>query len=216
MKELSYRYGHETLITSLSGQRSSMSSHNNTRILSSSTDNTIRLWKIEANTQMVYRGRRMDQSIECCSMASYQHFITGDVNGSVNLFSADKKKSIYSVKVDMSVIYNHQNAHGVDESGNHVNLTGGKWIVSCNCLPFTNVLATGSYDDCIRLWDINPTNRENDGELLKPVNTVPVVSCIWSVVMCRMVLSILFRLLLLVDSWLLVQDKSIEWVVGGD
>lgn len=174
-RELSYRYGHETLITSLSGQRSSMSSHNNTRILSSSTDNTIRLWKIEANTQMVYRGRKMDQSIECCSMASYQHFITGDVNGSVNLFSADKKKSIYSVKVGMSVIYHEQNAHGMDESGQHVNLTGGKWVVSCNCLPFTNVLATGSYGDCIRLWDVNPTNRDNDGELLKPVNTVPVV-----------------------------------------
>lgn len=87
------------MITSLSGQRSNVSSHNNTRILSSSTDNTLRLWKIEANTQMVYRGRRLDQSIECCAMASYQHFVAGDINGSLSLYSADKKKSIYSVKV---------------------------------------------------------------------------------------------------------------------
>ena len=91
------------MITSLSGQRSNVSSHNNTRILSSSTDNSLRLWKIEANTQMVYRGHRLDQSIECCAMASYQHFVTGDMNGSLSLYSAEKKKAIYSVKVRMSV-----------------------------------------------------------------------------------------------------------------
>lgn len=68
-----------------------------------------------------------------------------------------------------------QNAHGVDSSGKSVNLTGGRWVVSCNTLPFTNVLATGSYDDCIRLWDVNPNNREKDGELLKQVNSIPTV-----------------------------------------
>ena len=76
-----------------------MSSHNNTRIISSSTDNSIRLWKIESNTQMVYRGRKMDQSMECCTIASYQNFITGDISGNINLFSTEKKKAIYSVKV---------------------------------------------------------------------------------------------------------------------
>ena len=76
-----------------------MSSHNNTRIISSSSDNSIRLWKIESNTQMVYRGRKLDQSMECCSMASYQNFITGDLTGSINLFSTEKKKAIYSGKV---------------------------------------------------------------------------------------------------------------------
>ena len=95
-------YGHDTLITALSGQRNALSSHNNTRILSSSTDNTLRLWKIEANTQMVYRGRRADMSMECAAMVSQTHFVTGGVNGSLNVFAADKKKSVYSVKVGMN------------------------------------------------------------------------------------------------------------------
>lgn len=48
-------------------------------------------------------------------------------------------------------------------------------MVSCAALPFTNVVGSGSYDDCIRLWDVNASNREKDGELLKEVNTIPIV-----------------------------------------
>ena len=59
-----------------------------------------------------------------------------------------------------------------------MNGSEGKWVVSCAALPFTNVLASGSYDDCIRLWDVNPNNREKDGELLKSVNAIPVVGCV--------------------------------------
>lgn len=87
------------MITGLSGQRSNLSTRGNTRVLSCSTDNTLRLWKIEASTQMVFRGRRMDQSMECCAMASPQYFVAGDMNGSLNLFSTDKKKAIFAVKV---------------------------------------------------------------------------------------------------------------------
>lgn len=41
----------------------------------------------------------MDQSMECCAMASPQYFVAGDMNGSLNLFSTDKKKAIFAVKV---------------------------------------------------------------------------------------------------------------------
>ena len=51
----------------------------------------------------------------------------------------------------------------------------GKWVVSCASLPFTNVMASGSYGDCIKLWDVNPSNRDKDGEYLKCVNSIPVV-----------------------------------------
>ena len=166
------RYGHDTMITCLSGQRSSIQSHNNTRILSCSTDNTLRVWKIEANTQMVYRGRRMDVSMECCSMISSTYFLTGDMNGRVNMFTADKKKSVYTVKVGYCGSDKEQNAHGLDEGKE-------KWIVSLGSLPFTNLAASGSYSDCVRFWDVNPSNREKDGELLKPVASLPMVGIEW-------------------------------------
>ena len=75
------RYGHESLITSISGQRHTVASNNNTRILSCSSDNSLRLWKIEASTQMVYRGKKSNMSMECCSMVSLQNFVSGDVTG---------------------------------------------------------------------------------------------------------------------------------------
>ena len=50
-----------------------------------------------------------------------------------------------------------------------------RWVVCCACLPYTNVLATGSYNDRIRLWDVNPMNREKDSELIKKVNAIEMV-----------------------------------------
>lgn len=51
----------------------------------------------------------------------------------------------------------------------------GRWVVSCAALNGTNLLASGSYDDCIRLWDANVSNRAKDGELLKEVRSIPIV-----------------------------------------
>ena len=96
---LTRRYGHESLITSLSGQRHTVASNNNTRILSCSTDKSLRLWKIEANTQMVYRGKKASLSMECCSMVSLQNFVVGDAVGSLSLFAASKKKPVFAVPV---------------------------------------------------------------------------------------------------------------------
>lgn len=153
-------YGHETLITGLSGQRSTTSSRNNTRIISCSTDNTLRQWKIEANTQMVYRGRRSNLSMECCAMVSAASFLAGDMAGNLSLFAADKKKPVFTLP----------QAHGCEEGE-----TAGKWLVSVASLPFTNLAASGSFGDAVRLWDVNPQNRARDGELLKAVATVPLV-----------------------------------------
>ena len=86
------------MITGLSGLRTA-APRGNTRILSSSTDNSLRLWKIEAATQMVFRGRRADQSLECCALITPQSFVAGDVHGSLSLFSASKKKAVFAVHV---------------------------------------------------------------------------------------------------------------------
>ena len=41
-------------------------------------------------------------SLECATMVSQTHLVTGGMNGSLNVFAADKKKSVYSVKVGVS------------------------------------------------------------------------------------------------------------------
>ena len=48
----------------------------------------------------------MDVSMECCTMVSSTYFLTGDMNGSVNMFTADKKNNISygeSVKITCNV-----------------------------------------------------------------------------------------------------------------
>ena len=101
-RRVTRRYGHESLITSISGQRHTVASNNNTRILSCSSDNSLRLWKIEASTQMVYRGKKSNMSMECCSMVSLQNFVSGDVTGALSLFAMNKKKPVYSVPVGVA------------------------------------------------------------------------------------------------------------------
>lgn len=42
----------------------------------------------------------MDQSLECCALVTPQSFVAGDLRGSLHLFSVNKKKPVFSVKVE--------------------------------------------------------------------------------------------------------------------
>ena len=48
-------------------------------------DSTVRIWKIPEESQLVFKGS--NQSIDCVKLLDEQHFVTGDDNGFVAIFS---------------------------------------------------------------------------------------------------------------------------------
>ncbi len=103
------------------------------RVLTSSEDKTVHLWKLEQEQQAVFRGPKA--SIECVAAhvrgaGQLNAFCSGQQDGSLALWSGVKKKPVCVVPA----------AHG------------GRWIVAVAHLKNTDLIASGSYDGFVRLW----------------------------------------------------------------
>lgn len=139
-------YGHQdtvTAIDSLSRERA---------VTSGGRDGSVRIWKVIEESQLVFHGHT--GSIDCVSLINEEHFISGADDNSIALWSVLKKKPLVTVR----------NAHPGDTS------TQENWITSVASLQHTNLLASGSKDGCIRLWECSRDFRH-----LRPLFTVPVV-----------------------------------------
>lgn len=108
----------------------------NDKILTSSLDRTIRLWNTTDESHSVYRGP--SSSIECVSAITKEHFVSGDQNGTIQLWRNTQKRPLQSVPA----------AHG--QCGAIPN-----WINCLSSLRNTDSLASGSCDGFIRLWKVD-------------------------------------------------------------
>ncbi|KAK4053892.1 pre-rRNA processing protein [Microbotryomycetes sp. JL221] len=93
----------------------------------------------------------IEGSIEVVTMVDDSTFVSGGDSGSICLWSTSKKKPIASAQL----------AHGINE---HESETEGiigtpRWITAVGCLPYGDVLASGSWDGYIRLWKIDPRHK---------------------------------------------------------
>lgn len=91
-------------------------------------DNTIRIFKIPEETQLVYRGHH--GSIDCIALLSDEYFISGGDDGAINYWSTKRKKPICVVR----------NAHG------------GTWITALGALLNSDVFISGAADGFLRVW----------------------------------------------------------------
>lgn len=99
--------------------------------LSSGQDNTLRLWKLSEESQLMFKGPGGSTvALDACSMLRPDTFISGGQDGNIALWSRRKKKPIRLC----------ENAHG------------GKWISALTSLPFSDVSFSGSSDGMVRMW----------------------------------------------------------------
>ncbi|KAH8402420.1 hypothetical protein KR009_011882 [Drosophila setifemur] len=138
-------FGHQTGVTSidaLSRERA---------ITAGGSDCSLRIWKITEESQLIYNGHR--DSIECVKLINDEHFVSGGMDGAISLWSALKKKPICTTQL----------AHGVGENG------VANWITAIAVVVNTDLVATGSCDGCVRLWQTNPNGRK-----MEQIQSIPI------------------------------------------
>lgn len=147
-------FGHQDAITaidSLSRQRA---------ITAGGRDGSARIWKVLEESQLVFNGH--SGSMDCIRLINENHFISGADDGSLALWSVMKKKPIRVIK----------NAHKESTSvlSESTQKSEGNWISSVAALHNTDLVASGSKDSNIRLWQCSKGYKS-----LLPLFNIPVV-----------------------------------------
>jgi len=127
-------YGHQSPVTSIHCA-------NKNRPVSVARDRTVRLWKVEEDSHLVFRPGGDVGSAECVSVIQDGWFVTGHDDGRLALWKEEKKRPVGNVIVA---------AHGCSS-------TGGvpRGVLCCDAIGNSDVLATGSNDGYLRLWKVS-------------------------------------------------------------
>ena len=119
----------DTLYGHYSGVHDIDSFHNE-RAITCGFDCSVRIWKTTEESQLVYGGHHF--SIDCVKIVNADCFVTGGEDGCISMWKTGKKKpaNVYS------------------------NIHNGKWITSLGVLRKTDLVASGSYDGKIVLYQV--------------------------------------------------------------
>ncbi|EXJ79262.1 hypothetical protein A1O3_08763 [Capronia epimyces CBS 606.96] len=107
-------------------------------------------------------------SLDCVAALPPQNFVTGSDSGAISLWNVHKKKPLFTI----------QTAHGVDEPPSLEEVTSEidpkvierlkkadkrrpipRAITALAALPGTDVVLSGSWDGCIRVWKLSDDKR---------------------------------------------------------
>lgn len=142
-------------------------------------DRTARLWKVVEETQLVFRGGAVDKktrsgvnprsllhegSMDRVAMIDDDLFVTGSDNGSIALWSVQKKKPVYIASL----------AHGLDppldpheaSAEQHpdpkavVPPPTPRWVTALKTIPYSDVIFSGSWDGYVRVWRLSDDKRK--------------------------------------------------------
>ena len=120
------------------------------RALSCGRDGSLRLYKIQEESQLVFK-RASTVSIDTVTMLNENRFISGGDDGAVCLWQTNKKKPVAVM----------EHAHGEG-------LGCDKWISAIEGFRYTDLVASGAGDGVVRLW------KCEDVPKIVPVGTIDV------------------------------------------
>ncbi|XP_006620835.1 U3 small nucleolar RNA-interacting protein 2 isoform X2 [Apis dorsata] len=129
-------FGHQNGITSIDALTRERA------ITSGGFDGTIRIWKIVEESQLIFNGH--GSSIDTVKLINEEHFLSCGADGQLCVWGCLKKKPLCSVL----------DAHGRDKSNNQP-----MWISSIATLLNTDLVASGSQNGVIRLWQCSDSFR---------------------------------------------------------
>jgi len=153
-------YGHQSPVVG-------MDCANKNRPVSIARDRTVRVWKVEDDSHLVFRPGGDVGSAECISAIQDGWFVTGHDDGRLSLWKEEKKRPVGNAVVA---------AHG--HNGGKSGVT--RSIMCCDAVGLSDVLATGSNDGYLRLWRVSTAEK---GAGITPLDTVPIHGHINSIAM---------------------------------
>jgi ribosomal RNA-processing protein 9 len=141
------------------------------RALTCGADRTCRIWKIPEESQLVFRGNWVN--IESCAYVTQGEWVTGDGQGSVQLWNTTKKKPTYTCR----------NAHISDAiPGDSVDYRGAgsiggdvcSWVGSVAVSHGSDLVASGAGDGLIKLWKVWDGGKGDGGRrALEHIGSIP-------------------------------------------
>lgn len=149
-------------------------------------DRTARLWKVVEETQLVFRGgggpsssekkqlsknaaagvdpksNAHEGSMDRIAMIDDELFVTGSDNGSLALWSTQKKKPLFVLP----------QAHGLEPAVPLLKASGEidpdpavipppqpRWITALKTIPYSDIILSGSWDGYVRVWKLSEDKR---------------------------------------------------------
>ncbi|KAL6112018.1 rrp9 [Pungitius sinensis] len=141
-------FGHQDAITGLDSLSRELC------VTAGGRDRSVRVWKIAEESQLVFHGH--EGSIDCIQLINEEHMITGADDGSVSLWSVNKKRPLSTVK----------KAHGCHGDAG---LEQPHWVSSVAALQNSDTVASGSHNSTVQVWKCGQNYRG-----LEPLFSIPV------------------------------------------
>lgn len=141
-------------------------------------DRTARLWKVVEESQLVFRGGGSEKktkgdhinpkslaaenSMDRVAMLDDELFVTGSQNGSISLWSISKKKPLFILPhahgFEPPLLPEEASAEKVPDL-KQISPEQPRWITALRTLPYSDVIISGSWDGCVRLWRLSEDKR---------------------------------------------------------
>eukprot|EP00871_Galdieria_phlegrea_P005140 jgi/Galph1/5627/GphlegSOOS_G4218.1 len=147
LENLSYvdsLFGHEAPISSISSAFSGMA-------LTGGSDRTLRLWKVNEDSQLIFRGH--NGSIDSVAFVNGKTFVSGSEDGSLALWSRFNKKPVLYVHEA------HSEQRNLDTHPSPL-LSSRLWISAVSTIAHSDLIASGSSSGRIHLWKCSEKSLE--------------------------------------------------------
>ena len=169
------------------------------RPLSSSSDRSVRMWKVSDDSHLVFRGHKA--SIDNVQYLTPESYISSGQDGSLcvwketqkmgidfgfknknwsNEITTDVKSNLYYSEYQKKPSVQRNYAHGYEHGS-----TNGRWISAMASCKMTDFVATGSHDGYLRLWNARAEDR-----VLNPSAAIPVDGFINSIALSKRIIAV--------------------------